>query len=82
MKTWKILRALSDVFKKTIDINSFQILRENLFKDYPIFKEIDELPKLSIDSLTFKNITPVNGTVKIADFDFTSLTLSLLHQRQ
>ncbi|NDE48957.1 MAG: NADH-quinone oxidoreductase subunit G, partial [Proteobacteria bacterium] len=67
---WKILRALSDVFKKTIDINSFQILRENLFKDYPIFKEIDELPKSSIDSLTFKNVTPVNGTVKIADFDF------------
>ena len=28
---WKIFRALSDIFKKTIDINSHQILRENLF---------------------------------------------------
>jgi NADH-quinone oxidoreductase subunit G len=67
---WKILRALSDIFKKTIDINSHQILRENLFKDYPIFKEVDELPKSEIDSLTFKNVTPVNGNIKIADFDF------------
>ena len=67
---WKILRALSDIFKKTIDINSHQILRENLFKDYPIFKEVDELPKFEIDSLTFKNVTPVNGNIKIADFDF------------
>ncbi len=49
---WKILRALSDIFKKTIDINSHQILRENLFKEYPIFKEVDELPKSAIDSLT------------------------------
>jgi NADH-quinone oxidoreductase subunit G len=67
---WKILRALSDVFKKTIDINSHLILRENLFKDYPIFKVIDELPKSTIDSLTFKNVTPVNGNIKIADFDY------------
>ena len=67
---WKILRALSDVFKKTIDINSHLILRENLFKEYPIFKEVDELPKSEIDSLTFKNVTPVNGNIKIADFDF------------
>lgn len=67
---WKILRALSDVFKKTIDINSHQILRENLFKEYPIFKELDELPKSSIESLTFKNVTPINGNIKMADFDF------------
>jgi NADH-quinone oxidoreductase subunit G len=67
---WKILRALSDVFKKTIDINSHLILRENLFKDYPIFKEVDELPKSAIESLTFKNVTPVNGNIKIADFDY------------
>jgi len=67
---WKILRALSDIFKKTIDINSHQILRENLFKDYPIFKEVDELPKSAIDNLIFKNVTPINGNIKIADFDF------------
>jgi NADH-quinone oxidoreductase subunit G len=56
--------------KKTIDINSHLILRENLFKDYPIFKEVDELPKSAIESLTFKNVTPVNGNIKIADFDY------------
>jgi NADH-quinone oxidoreductase subunit G len=67
---WKILRALSDVFKKTIDINSHLILRENLYKEYPIFKEVDELPKSAIESLTFKNVTPVNGNIKIADFDY------------
>ena len=67
---WKILRALSDEFKKTIDINTHQILRENLFKDYPIFKEVDQLPKSTIDSLTFKNVTPINGNIKITDFDF------------
>jgi NADH-quinone oxidoreductase subunit G len=67
---WKILRALSDVFKKTIDINSHLILRENLFKDYPIFKDVDELPKSAIESVTFKNVTPVNGNIKIADFDY------------
>jgi len=69
-KIGKYLEHCLIFFKKTIDINSHQILRENLFKEYPIFKEVDELPKSEIDSLTFKNVTPVNGNIKIADFDF------------
>ncbi|NCU52293.1 MAG: NADH dehydrogenase (quinone) subunit G [Candidatus Fonsibacter ubiquis] len=67
---WKIFRALSEVYKKTIDINTHEILRENLFKDFPIFKDIDQLPSSSLETLTYKNITPINGNIKIADFDF------------
>ena len=63
---WKIFRALSEVYKKTIDINTHEILRENLFKDFPIFKDIDQLPSSSLETLTYKNITPINGNIKIA----------------
>jgi len=61
---------LSETFSKTIDINTHQILRENLFKEFPLFSKIDQLPDSSVDSLQPKNITPVNGSIKIADFDF------------
>ena len=67
---WKILRALSDVFDKTIDINTHGILRENLFKDHPIFNEGDQLQSSSIETLTVKNITPVNGNIKMSNYDF------------
>jgi NADH-quinone oxidoreductase subunit G len=67
---WKILRALSDVYKKTIDINTHAILREHLFKDYPIFKEIDQLPKSSTDTLVIKNVSHAKGDIKISEFDF------------
>jgi len=67
---WKIFRALSETFKKTIDINTHQILRENLFKEFPLFSKIDQLPDSSVDNLQPKNIVPINGIIKIADFDF------------
>ncbi|MEY4342723.1 MAG: hypothetical protein RL736_519 [Pseudomonadota bacterium] len=67
---WKILRALSDVFKKTIDINTHFILREHLFKDYPVFQQLDQLPKSSADTLTIKNVSQAKGDIKINDFDF------------
>jgi NADH-quinone oxidoreductase subunit G len=31
---------------------------------------IRDRPKSAIESLTFKNVTPVNGNIKIADFDY------------
>jgi NADH-quinone oxidoreductase subunit G len=67
---WKIFRALSEIFQKTIDINTHQILRENLFKEFPLFSKIDQLPDSSVDNLQSKNIIPINGIIKIADFDF------------
>jgi NADH-quinone oxidoreductase subunit G len=67
---WKIFRALSEIFQKTIDINTHQILRENLFKEFHLFSKIDQLPDSSVDNLQPKNIVPINGIIKIADFDF------------
>lgn len=66
----KYLELCLKFIKKTIDINTHEILRENLFKDFPIFKDIDQLPSSSLETLTYKNITPINGNIKIADFDF------------
>ena len=45
-------------------------MRENLFKEFPLFLKIDQLPDSSVDNLQPKNIIPINGIIKIADFDF------------
>ncbi len=42
----------------------------DLFKEFPLFSKIDQLPDSSVDNLQPKNIVPINGIIKIADFDF------------
>jgi NADH-quinone oxidoreductase subunit G len=67
---WKIFRALSEKFNNLIDINTHEILRENLFKDFPIFKNFDEVPRLSYENLEIKNINASNNNIEINEIDF------------
>ena len=67
---WKIFRALSEKFNNLIDINTHEILRENLFKDFPIFKNFNEIPQLTYENLEIKNINASNNNIKINEIDF------------
>ncbi len=67
---WKIIKALSDALGNPIDFNTLSILREHLFKDFPIFKHFDVLPNSSAEQLTFKNVSDVNGDIKLNSFDY------------
>ncbi|MEY3170777.1 MAG: hypothetical protein RL765_824 [Pseudomonadota bacterium] len=53
-----------------LDINTHEILRENLFKDFPIFKNFNEIPQLTYENLEIKNINGSNNNIKINEIDF------------
>ena len=54
---WKIFRALDNNFTKKLNFNNFNELRSNIIKDFPIFKQIDNLPNtLEMDFGSIKRI--------------------------
>ena len=41
-----------------------------MFKDFPIFKNFNEIPQLTYENLEIKNINASNNNIKINEIDF------------
>ena len=45
---WKVFRSLSNKFNESLKFNNIEELRKELFQNYPLFQELNILPKQDI----------------------------------
>ncbi len=67
---WKIFSELTNLFGKQIDYNNFNELQNLLIKEYPVFKDLDQIPQKDFKNLIIKDLAKIDRKIKIDEIDY------------
>ena len=67
---WKIIKALSDKFNKPLSYNTFEELREKMFKEYPILSKIDFLPDINYNDFNYEQVKTIKKNIEVHQLNY------------
>ena len=67
---WKIIKALSEKFNKSLVYNTLEELRDKMFKEYPILSKIDSLPDINYNDFNYEQVETIRKNIEVHQLDY------------